>query len=180
MYTDSMRLAGRILAAALALAACARGPRPLFVEDESVRPEAVSSAEQERRAYQAILDIERRIARGDLPKINFEFDKDEITPESFPTLDLIAQVMLDNPKLKVLCLAHTDYIGTDEYNQDLSERRAKSVKGYLVKKGIYPPFIRFKGYGKSRPMADNETEEGRAKNRRVEFRVTTRDWQTVY
>jgi outer membrane protein OmpA-like peptidoglycan-associated protein len=142
--------------------------------------EKLTLAEQERRAQAAIVDIERRIERGDLPKINFEFDKDAITPESYRTLDLVADILLDNRKLKVFTLAHTDNVGTEEYNQDLSERRAKSVKEYLVKRGVYPPSVRFRGYGFKRPVADNATEEGRAKNRRVEFRITTREWETVY
>ncbi len=129
---------------------------------------------------EAIADIERRIERGDLPKILFEFDKDEITPESAPTLDLIAEVLTRNSKLKVIILAHTDSVGTEEYNADLSERRARSVKTALSKRGVHPPSMRFLGFGFSRPIADNSTDEGRAKNRRVEFRVTGRDWPSVY
>jgi OOP family OmpA-OmpF porin len=162
-----------------ALAACSSSvPRPLFVDRDEER--AASAEEQERRAREAIADIERRIESGDLPKILFEFDKDAITPESAPTLDLISEVIRKNDKLKVIILAHTDSIGTEEYNEDLSERRARSVKTALAKRGVPPPSMRFKGFGFSRPVADNSTDEGRAKNRRVEFRVTGRDWPSVY
>lgn len=137
-------------------------------------------AAAERKAREALEDIERKISRGDLPKIQFEFDKAEITPESYPTLDLIAEVLSRSERLKLFILAHTDSVGTEEYNLDLSERRAKAVKEFLVKKGLPPPTIRYRGYGFARPLADNSSEEGRAKNRRVEFRVTTRDWDSIY
>jgi len=124
--------------------------------------------------------LQRRIEVGDLPKIQFGFDSDEIRASSYQTLDVIADTLHKYEKLKILVLAHTCNIGSKEYNLDLSLRRAKSVKAYLVKRGIYPPSIRFRGRGFSEPIADNGTEEGRIKNRRVEFRLGTRDWATVY
>lgn len=168
------------LAAAALLGACKAGPPAILLSDEDRRSYKHEDAAEERRAREAMADIQRRVERGDLPKIQFEFDKDEITEESFPTLDLISEFLIKNPRLKVICLAHTDSVGTEEYNLDLSERRAKSVMTYLVKKGVPPPSVRFKGMGYSLPLADNSSEEGRAKNRRVEFRVTYRDWETVY
>ena len=163
-----------MLAAAALLSGCG-GEKPFVLN-----PPDESEEQIEARAQQSILEIERKIRRGELPKINFEFDKDEITPESYPTLDLVADILLNNPKLKLFALAHTDAVGSAEYNQDLSERRARSVKEYLVRKGVHPPSIRFKGFGFSRPIADNATAEGQAANRRVEFRVTMRDWRAVY
>lgn len=173
-----MKLLLALLAAA-SLSACASDvPKPLFVDHDEERE--ASAEEQERRAREAIADIERRIESGDLPKILFEFDRDEITPESAPTIDLIAEVIRGNAKLKVVILAHTDSVGTEEYNEDLSERRALAVKTALAKRGVPPPSMRFRGFGFSRPIADNSTDAGRAKNRRVEFRVTGRDWPSVY
>ena len=172
------RLQAALLAAMLS--ACSPvPPRPFLIEDIQ-KAEHLSDQEAERRAREALADIQRRVDTGDLPKIQFRFDSDEITADSYETLDLIADVVLSNPHLKVFVLAHTDSVGTDAYNQDLALRRAKSVKAYLVKRGIPPPSIRFHGYGFTRPLADNATDEGRAKNRRVEFRVTTRDWSSVY
>jgi outer membrane protein OmpA-like peptidoglycan-associated protein len=144
----------------------------------ALAPASVCRGEsQEERAFS---DLIRRVKTGDLPKINFEFDRDEVRPESFATLDAIAEVLLSNPKLKLRVMAHTDNIGTAEYNQDLSERRAKKVKTELVKRGVGPPSVRYNGYGATLPIADNDSDEGRAKNRRVEFRVTTRSWEAVY
>ena len=168
------------LLALAAAAACSTRGQPILLNDDDRRSYRYENADEEQRAKDAIADIEKRIERGELPKIEFDFDMDEITPESEPTLMLVADLLIANPRLKVFVLAHTDSIGTEEYNLDLSERRAKSVKSNLVQKGVAPPSIRFKGLGFSRPIADNSTDWGRAKNRRVEFRVTYREWEAVY
>jgi len=165
---------------ALLSAGCSSRGRPILLRDEDRRSYRYESADEEQRAKDAVADIEKRIERGELPKIEFDFDMDEITPESAPTLMLMADLLIANPRLKVFVLAHTDSIGTEEYNLDLSERRARSVKTWLTQNGVPPPSIRFKGLGFSRPIADNSTDYGRAKNRRVEFRVTYRDWEAVY
>ena len=178
-YTGFMRRRLPLIAALLA-AACSSGPRPLLIGDEDRRSYFHDSSDEEARAKAALDDIQRRVDRGDLPKINFEFDSDEITAESYATLDAVADLLLRSPRLKVFALAHTDSVGTEEYNLDLSERRAKSVKAYLVRQGVPPPSVRYKGFGFSRPIDDNSTDEGRARNRRVEFRVTYRDWGAVY
>src|SRR3989338_6839266 len=125
-------------------------------------------------------DIMRKVRKGDLPKIQFEFDSDEITLASYTTLDAVAQILATHPRLKLLVLAHTCNIGSEPYNLELSTRRARSVNTYLVKRGIPTPPIRYIGKGFSDPIADNNTEEGRILNRRVEFRITYRDWSSVY
>ncbi len=166
-----------------AAAACSSLERPIMVEDDrppAARTVARTTEQEEARARERIKEIEARIARGDLPKIQFEFDKDELLPESYATLDRIAEVILSSERLKLMIFAHTDSVGKDDYNLDLSQRRAKSVKSYLAAKGVPVPSMRFHGYGSSKPIADNDTEEGRAKNRRVEFYVTTRGWNSVY
>lgn len=162
-----------------ALAACGGYTRPVLIDEEARRPSA-RPEEIEAQARDRIRKIEEQIARGDLPQIRFEFDKDELMPESYPTLDRIVEVLQSSARLKVMIQAHTDDIGTEEYNLDLSKRRAKAVNTYLASQGIAPPSIRYRGYGASKPIADNGTEAGRAKNRRVEFYVTTRDWNAVY
>lgn len=177
-----------------ALAACHGALKPEFIEDEDTpKPSSAGNYapedrfgvpahadEAEKAAAKAIRDIEDRVARGDLPKIQFEFDKADILPESTPTLDLIAQVLRSDEHLKLMIFAHCDAIGTDEYNLDLSQRRAKSVSDYLASKGVQPPSMRHHGFGSSKPIATNATEEGRAKNRRVEFYIMSREWKAVY
>ncbi len=106
-----------------------------------------------------------------LPDIHFEFDKAIIKPESYPILDSIARWLLSNPSMIVEIAGHTDNIGSAEYNLKLSQRRAEAVRQYLINKGVPPERIYARGYGETQPIADNSTEEGRAKNRRVELRI---------
>lgn len=102
--------------------------------------------------------------------IYFDFNKDTIKPESEPVLNQIVQAMNDNPKWKLTVEGHTDNIGGDSYNLDLSKRRAAAVKRELVSKyHIAPERLANEGFGASRPADTNETLEGRARNRRVEL-----------
>jgi outer membrane protein OmpA-like peptidoglycan-associated protein len=109
------------------------------------------------------------------PKTNltvlFDFDKAELRPESKPELDRAMRFILQNPGRKFEISAHTDALGTDEYNLDLSERRAAAVRKYLVDHGIPADIIFAKGYGESQPIDDNGTPQGRQRNRRVELTV---------
>jgi outer membrane protein OmpA-like peptidoglycan-associated protein len=132
------------------------------------------------KASHELKDIQEKIDRRELPKIQFDFDSDKIRLESYSTLTLIADLLLKHTNLKVRITAHTCTIGSYEYNMKLSERRAKSVKTFLAKQGVPPPSIRYKGLGYTQPIADNSTEEGREKNRRVEFSIVTREWGSVY
>lgn len=132
------------------------------------------------RADRELKAVLSKIKSGDIPKVQFDFDKSDVRPESFTALDMIADIMLKRPSLKLKIVAHTCTIGTAEYNLKLSDRRAKAVMDYLVQKGVPPPSLRYRGAGYSEPIADNSTEEGREKNRRVEFRLTRRDWNSVY
>ncbi len=106
-----------------------------------------------------------------LRNIFFEFDKADLKPESYPELDRVVELMKKYPNIKVEIAGHTDSIGSEAYNLRLSQRRAEAVVKYLVSKGIDPSRLIAKGYGESQPIAPNDTEEGRALNRRVEFRI---------
>ena len=132
------------------------------------------------KADKELADIQKRIENGDLPKVQFDLDSAVIQPQSYNALDVIADLMLRYPDLKIKVTAHTCNLGSAEYNMTLSQKRAKSVKAYLVKQGVPPPSIRFKGMSLTAPRADNATEEGRVQNRRVEFRLVPRDWDSVY
>jgi OOP family OmpA-OmpF porin len=89
-------------------------------------------------------------------------------------LDRAVDWLKANPTVKVELAGHTDNVGSREYNKKLSLDRAQAVLDYLVKKGISPARVTAHGYGMSEPVATNETDEGRALNRRVEFRVVSR------
>jgi outer membrane protein OmpA-like peptidoglycan-associated protein len=107
-----------------------------------------------------------------LPIVHFDFDKYNIKKIYVPDLDQHVAYLTSNPSSPVTVEGHTDYIGSDQYNQKLSERRANSVRKYLIEKGIASSRIQVVGYGEQRPIADNKTPEGRAINRRAEFEVT--------
>ena len=106
-----------------------------------------------------------------LKNVFFDFDRTELKPESFVELDKLAEYLRRNAELRIEIGGHTDDQGTDEYNDRLSENRAKAVYDYLVDKGIPANRLKYKGYGKRMPVADNTTEEGRAANRRTEFKI---------
>ena len=92
-------------------------------------------------------------------------------PESYSELDRLVALMEQNPKLRISLEGHTDSEGSDRDNQLLSERRAASVRAYLVDAGISNDRLEARGYGQSRPLADNSSEEGRQQNRRTELRI---------
>jgi len=106
-----------------------------------------------------------------LDNIFFESRSAAIKEESYESIDKIVTMMKQQLAAKIRIEGHTDAKGTDEFNQILSEKRAKSIKNYLVSNGLNQMRFETKGYGESKPLADNETEVGRAKNRRVEFVV---------
>jgi OmpA-OmpF porin, OOP family len=101
--------------------------------------------------------------------VNFDTNKSTIKPDSAKTLDEAASVLQAAPALSVTVAGHTDNVGTPEANQKLSEERAKAVMSALVERGIPAKRLDAKGHGQTMPVADNRTEEGRAKNRRVEL-----------
>lgn len=101
--------------------------------------------------------------------INFETGKSAIKTESQPIIDQIYEMLKQNPDLKISIEGHTDNVGTTQSNQTLSDARAKSVMNALVSKGIIASRLKSKGWGMTKPVADNSTEEGKAKNRRVEI-----------
>jgi OOP family OmpA-OmpF porin len=109
-----------------------------------------------------------------LKGINFDYNKWDIKPEYNSLLDENAKVLEDNPTMKVEIQGHTDGIGSQGYNQPLSEKRAGSVKAYFESKGISADRITSRGFGKSKPIATNDTPEGRAKNRRIDIVITSR------
>jgi OOP family OmpA-OmpF porin len=112
--------------------------------------------------------VERTIILDD---VLFDFDRSNVKPEAAAILDRLVAFMNENKDKKAALSGHTDNVGTDAYNQKLSERRVNSVRDYVVKKGVESGRISGQGFGESKPIADNKTKEGRAKNRRVEIKV---------
>jgi len=109
-------------------------------------------------------------------KVYFDTNKTTIQRRSFKLLDQVAKVILEHPELeKVWIEGHTDERGSNQYNDELSQRRAEAVREYLIKKGVAPQRLEARGMGRSLPVAPNTTEKGRAANRRVEFLTTPRE-----
>jgi outer membrane protein OmpA-like peptidoglycan-associated protein len=109
-------------------------------------------------------------------KIQFDFDKATIKPESHDLLNEIVAVIRKNTQIKKLSIeGHTDSDGSDKYNLVLSERRADAVRDYLVGQSIDKGMLTSKGHGESRPLADNSSDAGKEKNRRVEFLITDQE-----
>lgn len=106
-----------------------------------------------------------------LKNVEFDFNMATIRPSSFSSLNDLAEVMMRKPNLVIEVGGHTDNVGTDESNQVLSQNRANAIKQYLIRKGVKAERIIAVGYGEGMPIADNEREEGRQKNRRTEVKI---------
>ncbi len=115
-----------------------------------------------------------------IPSINFEFDNTIIKRSSYRVLDKVATVLKTTPKIKLVIEGHTDIVGSYEYNDWLSGARASAVKDYLVSRGVESESIKTFGHGKRKPLTNVDSPEGRACNRRVTLRFTTRDWNSVF
>lgn len=150
------------LALALGLGACAK---PVTTQHGSSDPSLAEQLAGENRTV-------TQEARGlivSLPGILFDFDQATLRDETMSTLQQVADVLLRYPTLEIHVEGHTDDVGSDEYNLDLSERRARAVYDFLVGEGIYPEQIQSAGFGESKPVAPNDTPEGRQQNRRVDL-----------
>jgi outer membrane protein OmpA-like peptidoglycan-associated protein len=117
---------------------------------------------------QVLKDLEE-FGRARVYGINFDSDSDHIKDESKPTLNTLVTILKAKPEWKVTIEGHTDSTSTPQHNQDLSERRAASVKSYLQAAGIEGARLNKVGFGATKPVATNDTELGRAQNRRVEL-----------
>lgn len=106
-----------------------------------------------------------------LEGVRFGFDEAWLQPDSFPILDRAVETLKGQPGMEILIAGHTDSMGSDDYNLALSRGRAASVERYLIEQDIAPSRLQSQGFGESQPIASNDTEAGRAQNRRVEFRV---------
>lgn len=106
-----------------------------------------------------------------LNNIFFDSGKAILRPESYAEIGILRKLLQDNPTLKIEISGHTDNVGSETLNQQLSEKRAKSVVEYLIKEGIDAGRLQYAGYGETKPIASNENEAGRQQNRRTEFKI---------
>jgi outer membrane protein OmpA-like peptidoglycan-associated protein len=106
-----------------------------------------------------------------LNNVFFDFDKWDLRPESFVELDRVVKLLAENPSIEIEMSAHTDNRGSDDYNFKLSDNRARSVMEYIISKGIASGRIVSQGYGETKPVVPNDTDDNRQMNRRVEFKI---------
>lgn len=139
------------------------GRYELFIVDEAPLTDSLTFGAEE---LQAALDNDGRVA---VYGINFDIDKDTLKPGAEEIIVEIVKLLKNNENLKLEIQGHTDNTGSAEHNLNLSDRRAATVKQFLVLYGIDESRLTTKGYGMANPIADNGTQEGRAKNRRVEL-----------
>jgi outer membrane protein OmpA-like peptidoglycan-associated protein len=130
-----------------------------IVEKEDVKLEVTATG-----LYKELLEKGKAIVY-----INFDFASSTIKPESKPEIDEIIKLLIENPSLKLSIEGHTDNIGDETDNHALSEKRTKSVVAAIIAGGIDAARLQSKGFGETKPIAENNSEEGRAKNRRVEL-----------
>ena len=129
---------------------------------------ALAKAEEVKKIEEKLLKEEKFVVES----IHFAFDKEQIEAEFENTLDSLAEVLRLHPEWKIRIEGHTDSLGTEAYNKELSQRRANAVKAYLLKTGVNSSqLVDAVGLGLSEPVGDNGTPEGRYKNRRVEFKL---------
>jgi outer membrane protein OmpA-like peptidoglycan-associated protein len=172
--------AQRAQAEAAAAEAQARARQAQLAQQQAERSaqQASQQAEQARERLRTQLNAvlqTQETARGlimNLSDVLFDFNKYSLKPEAREKLAKISGILLAYPDLKVQVEGYTDNIGSDEYNQNLSEKRADSVRDYLVSQNVPEMNVTAEGYGKSNPIADNSMSSGRAQNRRVELVVS--------
>lgn len=143
----------------------------LFHSVNVFMPDTSDYVEIEKNIGLKKLEVGSRIV---LNNIFYDFDKSTLRNESISELDRVYAMLNSNSTMRIELSSHTDNIGTDEYNQKLSQERAQSVVDYLTGKGIDKSRLVAKGYGESTPIAPNETDEGRQLNRRTEFSILSK------
>lgn len=151
---------------------------PVVSEKPVVKPDPKPELPT-RKKQTVIAGVERaNLIKGQKIQISnlyFDADTSKINPNSYRVLDDLAEFLRDNRDVKIEIGGHTNNQPTDEYCDDLSAKRAKSVGTYLIGKGVDPGNLSFKGYGKREPIASNKTKEGRKRNQRVEIKIISLD-----
>jgi OOP family OmpA-OmpF porin len=151
----------RCAASAAPVAVVKPEPEPAKPEPEPAKPEPAKPTAE---VHEEKIELSETV--------QFEEDSAVLVERSKKLLDEVVQALTDHPEVKRIVIeGHTDSLSTAKHNQKLSEQRVASVKAYLVGKGIDDKRLKTKGFGQTKPIADNKTEEGRAQNRRVDFKI---------
>ena len=176
MRSDSLLL--------LCLLALGAAPRAEAARNKALiefKVDSFSSEDAELKDSQEKLrSLEKKIKNGEIPPIEFEFNKATLLESSKTALRHVADLLLGHPHMRLTVAGHTCDIGGANANMRLSQRRANAVQGELARFGVPVEHIRARGYGSTHPLYSNDNEEHRAKNRRVELFITKRTWDSIY
>jgi len=141
----------------------------IYTESENIDLKDIKEYKEiERNLYLVPIQVGSRVV---LNNLFFVSGKTDINPTSYPELDRLIDVMKKHKQMEIEIAGHTDNVGSDKINNELSLKRANAVKDYLTGKGVEASRLTAKGYGKTKPVAPNTTEDGKKKNRRVDFTI---------
>ena len=164
----------------LTLSACVGRDKPRqYNEEEKLTNSALCPTRKNEEKW-AKQTPQEMLKSNNIPSIEFEFDSTIIKHSSYEILDKVAEVMVNNNRVKLVIEGYTDPVGTDEYNDWLSGARTSAIKNYLVSRGVMSESIKTFGHGSRKPVTKVDTPAGRACNRRVTMRFTTRSWKTIF
>ena len=169
-----------LIALLILLSACVGRDKPRqYDEEEKLTNSALcpTRKNEEKWAKQTPREM---LESNNIPSIEFEFDSTIIKHSSYEILDKVAEVLNTDSRIKLVIEGYTDPVGTDEYNDWLSGARTSAVKDYLVSRGVTSESIKTFGHGSRKPINATDTPVGRACNRRVTMRFTTRSWKAVF
>lgn len=147
------------------------GTYTLEVVADGYIPQALPVVVEKDRTFMQNFELLKKGGKITLTGITFDTGKATIKAISYPILDRAVDLLKKNPRVRVEIQGHTDSVGSDAYNMRLSQARANSVHKYLVEHGIDPARLTARGYGETSPIADNRTRDGRAQNRRIDFKI---------
>ncbi len=171
-----------LIGVAVALCACASSKNKNEVDDTPrLAAQDPNIALVERRNYKLSKQSVTQMYKSmKLPSINYDFDSIRPPEYAYPILDKVVTLMKEKGNIHLILEGNSDVLGSDEYNYWLSGSRAAALKSYLVSRGIQADRIRIHAYGNTRPITLDNSAEGRRLNRRVDMKLTTREWKSIY
>ncbi|MBP5404059.1 MAG: OmpA family protein [Elusimicrobiaceae bacterium] len=169
-----------LVATAFVLGACATQPEGVDDRPRKAAEDPNVLAMQEAN-YKLAKQTPTQMYRSmKLPSVNYDFDSIRPPEYAYPILDKVTTLLKEKGNVHLILEGHSDVLGSDEYNYWLSGARASVIKSYLVSRGIEADRIRIHAYGNTRPITLDNSSEGRLVNRRVDMKLTKRDWKSVY
>ncbi len=168
------------LIAVILLGACVGREKPYkYGQEELLTNSALCPTKKNEKKW-AKQTPREMLESNNIPSIEFEFDSTVIKHKSYEILDKVAEVLNSDSRIKLVIEGYSDQVGSDEYNDWLSGARTSAVKNYLVSRGVASESIKTFGHGSRKPVTEVDTPVGRACNRRITMRFTTRAWKSVF